>query len=99
MTDIHSRSTSTTIRTTAAWALTVFGDSDRIVQDRQGFMWFGTWLGGLSRYDGYTFKIYKHNDQDDRSLGSDSIWGLRSDCSGPAGIHVVWHLAGRLEPL
>ena len=29
-----------------------------ILQDRDGFMWFGTW-DGLNRFDGYTFKIYK----------------------------------------
>ena len=29
-----------------------------ILQDRQGFMWFGTW-DGLNRFDGYTFKVYK----------------------------------------
>ena len=29
-----------------------------IMQDRQGFMWFGTW-DGLNRFDGYTFKVYK----------------------------------------
>jgi len=29
-----------------------------IVQDRQGFMWFGTW-DGLNRFDGYTFEVYK----------------------------------------
>ena len=29
-----------------------------ILQDRQGFMWFGTWEG-LNRFDGYTFKVYK----------------------------------------
>ena len=29
-----------------------------ILQDKQGFMWFGTW-DGLNRFDGYTFKIYK----------------------------------------
>src|SRR4029077_7791950 len=30
-----------------------------IVQDSQGFMWFGT-LYGLNRFDGYTFKVYMH---------------------------------------
>jgi ligand-binding sensor domain-containing protein/signal transduction histidine kinase len=60
-------------------------DVRAIVQDRQGFMWFGTWLGGLNRYDGYTFKVYKHSDHDDRSLGCDSIWGLYVDRSG-----VLW---------
>ncbi len=29
-----------------------------ILQDRQGFMWFGTW-DGLNRFDGYTFETYK----------------------------------------
>ena len=29
-----------------------------ILQDKKGFMWFGTW-DGLNRYDGYEFKIFK----------------------------------------
>ncbi|MBQ4018987.1 MAG: response regulator [Paludibacteraceae bacterium] len=29
-----------------------------ILQDKQGYMWFGTW-DGLNRFDGYTFKVYK----------------------------------------
>lgn len=29
-----------------------------ILQDKQGFMWFGTW-DGLNRFDGYTFQVYK----------------------------------------
>src|SRR5215470_15734495 len=57
-------------------------DVRAIVQDRQGFMWFGTWLGGLNRYDGYSFKVYKHSDQDERSLGSNSIWALFVDRTG-----------------
>ena len=33
-----------------------------IMQDKQGFMWFGTW-DGLNRFDGYEFKTFKamHN--------------------------------------
>ena len=48
-------------------------DVRAIVQDHQGFMWFGTWPGGLNRHDGYSFKVYKHDDRDDRSIGRDSI--------------------------
>ncbi|MBR1480622.1 MAG: response regulator [Paludibacteraceae bacterium] len=29
-----------------------------ILQDRQGYMWFGTW-DGLNRLDGYTFTVFK----------------------------------------
>ncbi|MBE7473521.1 MAG: response regulator [Anaerolineales bacterium] len=60
-------------------------DVRAIVQDQQGFMWFGTWLGGLNRYDGYTFKVYKHNPQDERSLSSDNIRRLYVDHTG-----VLW---------
>jgi signal transduction histidine kinase/ligand-binding sensor domain-containing protein/DNA-binding NarL/FixJ family response regulator len=56
-----------------------------IAQDQQGFMWFGTWLGGLNRYDGYTFKVYKHDPQDEHSLSSDNIRKLYVDHTG-----VLW---------
>ncbi len=32
-----------------------------IIQDKQGFMWFGT-QAGLNRYDGYTFRIFRKQD-------------------------------------
>ncbi len=32
-----------------------------IVQDHQGLMWFGTFGGGLNRFDGYEFRVYQHN--------------------------------------
>ncbi len=60
-------------------------DVRAIVQDRQGFMWFGTWRGGLNRYDGYTFKVYKHDARDERSLGNDGIRKLYVDRDG-----VLW---------
>ena len=30
----------------------------KMLQDKQGFMWFSTW-NGLNRFDGYTFEVYK----------------------------------------
>ena len=43
-----------------------------IYKDSKGFTWFGT-MSGLNRYDGYKFKIFKHNLQDSTSLNDDYI--------------------------
>lgn len=43
-----------------------------ICKDRDGFMWFGT-ATGLNRYDGYTFKIYQHAENDPGSLPDNYI--------------------------
>lgn len=52
-----------------------------IVQDAQGFMWFGT-QDGLNRYDGYSIKVFKHNHADLNSLSDDRINCLLSDSMG-----------------
>jgi ligand-binding sensor domain-containing protein/signal transduction histidine kinase len=52
-----------------------------ILQDRQGFMWFGTMVG-LVRYDGYDFKIYQHALNDPHSLVSNYIRSLYEDHTG-----------------
>jgi len=55
-----------------------------IYRDSKGFMWFGT-LSGLNRYDGYKFKIFKHNDHDPGSLDDDFIVRV---FEGPS--HQLW---------
>ena len=52
-----------------------------ILQDRKGFMWFGT-FDGLNRYDGHSFAVYKHHPEDSKSLGSNVIWSIYEDRSG-----------------
>ena len=39
----------------------------QIVQDDQGFMWFGTQYG-LNRYDGYNFKLFVHDPRNPNGL-------------------------------
>ncbi len=46
-----------------------------IVQDGQGFMWFGTG-NGLARYDGYQFTVYHSDPGDPTSLARDTVYTL-----------------------
>ena len=43
-----------------------------IVQDRQGYMWFGT-EDGLQRYDGYEFLTYHHDPERPDSLADEPV--------------------------
>ncbi len=52
-----------------------------IIQDRQGFMWFGT-EDGLNRYDGYGIHVYKHNASDSFSISDNWITVLFVDREG-----------------
>lgn len=52
-----------------------------ILQDRQGFMWFGT-EDGLNRYNGYEFTIFKADPDDPQTLGGNEINQLIEDRDG-----------------
>jgi two-component system sensor histidine kinase ChiS len=52
-----------------------------ICQDRKGFLWFGTYEG-LNRYDGYEFRIFRHNPEDPSSLIQNVIKDVMEDRSG-----------------
>ena len=43
-----------------------------ILKDEMGFLWFGT-RSGLNRFDGYKFKIYKHDARDTSSINDEEI--------------------------
>ena len=43
-----------------------------ILQDSDGFMWFGT-QDGLNKYDGHTFTIYRNNRLDSNSISGNDI--------------------------
>jgi len=52
-----------------------------IVQDQQGFLWFGT-QDGLNKYDGYNFSVYHRDILDTTSLSDNYITVLYVDRSG-----------------
>lgn len=43
-----------------------------IIQDHMGFMWIAT-IDGLNRYDGVSFKVFRHNAADSFSLPADRV--------------------------
>ncbi|HEX9510526.1 MAG TPA: two-component regulator propeller domain-containing protein [Puia sp.] len=52
-----------------------------ILQDRMGFLWFGT-QNGLNRYDGYQFTIYRNDPTDTCSLSNNYIKSMAEDADG-----------------
>jgi signal transduction histidine kinase/ligand-binding sensor domain-containing protein/DNA-binding response OmpR family regulator len=46
-----------------------------IFKDSKGFMWFGT-ASGLNRYDGYTFKVFRHEVNNKNSINDDFITNI-----------------------
>jgi signal transduction histidine kinase len=55
-----------------------------IVEDHSGYLWFGTYGGGLNRYDPRTgrFTAYHHNPDDPHSLSHDVVFSLFVDPQG-----------------
>lgn len=49
-----------------------------VLQDSHGFIWIGT-IDGLNRFDGYNFKVFKHDVSDPDSLGDSSVQVLVED--------------------
>jgi len=57
------------------------GYVNSILQDKQGFMWFGTG-DGLNRFDGYDFVVYRHNPFSPGSLSANFINSVVQDHAG-----------------
>ncbi|GAB3013695.1 sensor histidine kinase [Spirosoma pulveris] len=52
-----------------------------ILQDRRGFMWFGT-QDGLNRFDGYTYTVYRNDSRKVNSLSHNFIHTVFEDKQG-----------------
>jgi signal transduction histidine kinase/ligand-binding sensor domain-containing protein/DNA-binding response OmpR family regulator len=64
-----------------------------IYKDARGYMWFGT-ASGLDRWDGYQFKVYKHDARDTNSLSDNYIEQM---FQGPDGKLWIESRAGRFN--
>lgn len=57
------------------------GRISSIIEDAQGFLWFGT-NSGLQRYDGYQLRSFRHDPGNPKSLSGSYINALFKDRSG-----------------
>ncbi|MBK9175232.1 MAG: hypothetical protein IPM46_02615 [Flavobacteriales bacterium] len=67
-----------------------------ILEDRHGFMWFGT-QDGLCRYDGHTFITYR-NDGSPKSLANNYVWCMLEASDGSLWIGTFGGGLDRLDP-
>jgi signal transduction histidine kinase/ligand-binding sensor domain-containing protein/DNA-binding response OmpR family regulator len=64
-----------------------------IYKDSRGFMWFGT-VSGLNRYDGYQFRVFRHDNHDPHSIPDNYIEQI---FDGPEGRMWVESRKGRFN--
>jgi ligand-binding sensor domain-containing protein/signal transduction histidine kinase len=62
-----------------------------IIQDKRGFMWFGT-QNGLNKFDGYNFVVFKNIPFDSTSIKDNWVLALHEDSKG--NIWVGTHSGG-----
>lgn len=69
-----------------------------MLQDRTGFLWFGT-RDGLNRYDGYGFRVYKNDPFDRFSISDNIIKALFEDHLGRIWIGTESNGLDVLDPI
>lgn len=62
----------------------------KIFQDTKGFIWIGT-KNGLLRFDGYQFKLFKHQQNDEKSLSGNYITAIIESPDGSLWIGTKNH--------
>jgi signal transduction histidine kinase/ligand-binding sensor domain-containing protein len=72
-----------------------FGQAYGLIQDKQGYIWFTSFIKGLIRYDGKAYKTFRHDPEKPNSPASNFIISLAVDSSGkiwlsPVGSGVDW---------
>jgi ligand-binding sensor domain-containing protein/signal transduction histidine kinase len=71
--------------------------SRALAQDRDGFVWIGT-QDGLNRFDGYNFRVYKHDRDDASTLTHNHIWTLLADPDGSVWVGTQAGGLNRYDP-
>ena len=56
-------------------------DVNVVLQDKRGFMWFGT-NDGLDRYDGYKFRVYRNDPKDSTTISGSYVQDMAEDHKG-----------------
>jgi PAS domain S-box-containing protein len=69
-----------------------------IFQDSKGYLWIGS-QDGLNRYDGFNFKIYKHDPEDPSSISHNSILAITEDKAGYLWIGTWGGGLNRFDPV
>jgi signal transduction histidine kinase/ligand-binding sensor domain-containing protein/DNA-binding response OmpR family regulator len=52
-----------------------------VIQDKSGFLWFGTWAG-IEKYDGYNFTAYKQEPDNPNSINNQFVNTIYEDKEG-----------------
>jgi len=68
-----------------------------ILQDKSGYMWFGTG-NGLNRYDGYEFSVYTKIPNDISSISDNEISAIFEDKDGYLWIGTAIGVLNRFDP-
>ena len=69
----------------------------QVLQGRQGYIWIGT-QDGLYRFDGYDFKIFRHESEDPNSLAGNDIQHLYQDSKGVLWVSIWRGGFARFDP-
>jgi ligand-binding sensor domain-containing protein/signal transduction histidine kinase len=69
-----------------------------MAQGNTGFLWIGT-QDGLNRFDGYGFKVYKHDRADPWSLADNAVFAIAADPDGSMWIGTQAGGLDRYDPI
>ena len=68
-----------------------------IMEDEKGFMWFGT-DDGLNRFDGYEYRVFRHQPDNENSLSNSVVTSVAEDKGGNLWVGTEYGL-NRYDPI